>query len=436
MVKKTLRCMLRILIVKINVLGAAGEVGRSGFLVNCDGTNLLLDYGVMFAKKRTDPPIYPLHVKPRDVDATIITHAHLDHSGCVPALFNGGNTSVYCTPPTLDLSMLLIEDMLKIEKNKHTFHYGHANSMLRNSKEIRFKEPIKVGNTTFELRASGHVIGGSTVLVEANNKRLFYTGDINPNGSRMLPKADLEIGDIDVLITESTYSQTDQMPRVESENGLIEFANEVMDRKGVLFIPSFSVERSQEIACVLKNANFKHPIVMDGMALKVNDIMLRYPEYLKDMKTFADVINDSFLVRSHDDRKRAISEPCVVISPAGMLVGGNAVYYMQNLASNDKNGIAMVSYQAEGTPGKKLLETGKISVRGKDMKVKAPVKQFEFSGHGDRTSLFDMIKNIRGDPKVLTVHGDENSCTKFAEEIQQKFGFDAYAPKLGEEITV
>ena len=134
--------------------------------------------------------------------------------------------------------------------------------------------------------------------------------------------------------------------------------------------------------------------------------------------------------------KKAISEPCVVISPAGMLVGGNAVFYMQEIASNDKNGIAMVSYQAEGTPGKKMLETGKISTRGKDMKVKATVRQFQFSGHGDRTALFDMIKNIKGDPKVLTVHGDENSCTKFAEEIQEKFGLDAYAPKLGEEIAV
>ena len=216
----------------IEVLGAANEVGRSGFLVKCNDANLLLDYGVMFAKKRNDPPSYPLHVKPKDVDAAVITHAHLDHSGCVPALFNGGNTSVYCTSPTLDLSMLLIEDMLKIEKNKHSFHNGHVNNMLRNSKEIRFKEPVKVGNATFELRSSGHVLGGSTVLVEADNKRLFYTGDINPNGSRMLPKADLEVGDIDILITESTYSQTDQMPREESENGLVEFANEVMDRKG------------------------------------------------------------------------------------------------------------------------------------------------------------------------------------------------------------
>ena len=420
----------------VKILGAAGEVGRSGFLVNCDGTNILLDYGVMFAKKRMDPPSYPLHVKSKDVDAAIITHAHLDHSGCIPSLFNGGNTNVYCTSPTLDLSTLLIEDMLKIEKNKHSFDYRHVNSMLKNSKEIGFREPVNVDNTKFELRSSGHVLGGSTVLLEAEGKRLFYTGDINPKGSRMLPKADLEIGNIDILITESTYSQTNQMPREESEKGLLEFANEVMDRKGILFIPSFSVERSQEIACVLKNADFQHPVIMDGMALKVNDIMFRYPEFLKNINIFSDAINGAFLIRNDRDRKRAISEPCAIISPAGMLVGGNAVYYLQNLALDDKNGIAMVSYQGEGTPGRRLLETGNISTRGKDMKVKATVKQFEFSGHADRDSLFDMIKNIKGNPKVLTVHGDNESCTKFAEEIQEKFGFDAYAPKLGEQISV
>ena len=421
---------------KIKVLGAASEVGRSGFAVNCDGTNLLLDYGVKFAKKRNEPPLYPLHIRPKDVDAAIITHAHLDHSGCIPALFNGGNTDVYCTSPTLDLSVLLIEDMLKIEKNKHSFDHRHVNNMLNNSKEIGFREPVNIGNAKFELRSSGHVIGGSTVLVEAQNKRLFYTGDINLRGSRMLPKADLDIGDIDLLITESTYSQTNQIPREKSEQGLIEFANEIMDNKGILFIPSFSVERSQEIACVLKNANFQYPVVMDGMALKVNDIMFRYPEYLKNINIFSDAINDATLVRNHSDRKRAITKPCVVISPAGMLVGGNAVYYIQKLAFNDKNGIAMVSYQGEGTPGKKLLETGKVLVEGKEMKIKASVKQFQFSGHADRDSLFDMIKNIKGNPKVLTVHGDNESCIKFAEEIQEKFGLNASTAKLGEEISV
>lgn len=416
-------------------MGAANEVGRSGFLARCDRANILLDYGVLFAKRGT-PPKYPMHVKPRDLDAIVITHAHLDHSGNVPSLFVSGKTDVYATPPTMDLSKLLIEDMLKIEKNSHPFDLPEVNNMMRNVKEIGFKQRVRKGNTTFELRESGHVVGGSTVLVESGKKRLFYTGDVKISGSRMLRKADLDVGEVDMLITESTYSQTEQSPRRESEEKLIDFANEVMDRKGTLFIPSFSVERSQEIACILKNANFKHRIIMDGMALKVNDIMFRHPDYLRDPKVFADAINDAVAVREHRERKRALEEQCVVISPAGMLVGGNAVYYLQQLAFNKRNGIALVSYQGEGTPGKKLLETGKVSTRGKELSVTAQVRQFEFSGHSGRSELFEMIKSIKGNPKVLTVHGDAESCEKFAEEIHQRFGLEAHSPSAGETISV
>ena len=419
----------------VKILGAAHEVGRSGFLVDCDGTNLLLDYGVLFAKRGT-PPQFPLHVKPRDIDSIIITHAHLDHSGYDPSMFVSGQTNVYATAPTLELSQLLIEDMLKIEKNSHPFDIPEVNNMIKNSKRVLYKEKIIRGDANFEFRESGHVIGGSTVLVESKKKRLFYTGDIHVKGSRMLREADLDIGEIDLLITESTYSQTNQLPRRESEKGLIEFANEVMDRKGILFIPSFSVERSQEIACVLKSWNFKHKVIMDGMALKVNEIMFKHPEFLRDPKIFYDAINQSVAITNQDERKKALEEPCVVISPAGMLVGGNAVYYLQKLAFDNKNGIALVSYQGDGTPGKKLLETGKVSTRGKEMNVLAQVKQFEFSGHSDRTELFEMMKKIKGSPKVLTVHGDRDSCVRFAEEIKEQFGFDAYAPKIDEIVSV
>ena len=421
---------------EIKVLGAAGEVGRSAFQVNCDGTNFLLDYGVMFGKPRGAPPTYPLHVKPRDIDSVIITHAHLDHSGCVPSLFVSGNCNVYGTAPTFDLSKLLIQDMIKIEKNSHSFGVPEIDNMMAKSKIIGFKEKITRGNASFELRSSGHVIGGSTVLVESKNKKLFYTGDINLRGSRLLPPADLDIGEMDMVITESTYSQQNQMPRKESEKGLIDFANEVIDRKGTLFIPSFSVERSQEVASVLINSGFKHKIIMDGMALKVNEVLLKYPEYLRNPEIFKDVIEKVVSVRDHNERKRALSEPCVVISPAGMLVGGNAVYYLQELSFNDKNGIALVSYQGEGTPGKKLLDTGKVQTRGKDLNVKAEVKQFQFSGHADRDSLFEMIKNLKGNPKIMTVHGDDESCTRFAEEIHERFGFEAHAAKLDEKITL
>ena len=421
---------------EIKVLGAAGEVGRSAFQVNCDGINFLLDYGVMFGKPRGAPPTYPLHVKPRDIDSVIITHAHLDHSGCVPSLFVSGNCNVYGTAPTFDLSKLLIQDMIKIEKNAHSFGVPEIDNMMQKAKMIGFKEKITRGNASFELRSSGHVIGGSTVLVESNNKKLFYTGDINLRGSRLLPPADLDIGEVDMVITESTYSQQNQMPRKDSEKGLIDFANEVMDRKGTLFIPSFSVERSQEVASVLINAGFKHKIIMDGMALKVNEVLLKYPEYLRNPEIFKDVIDRVVAVRDHNERKKALNEPCVVISPAGMLVGGNAVYYLQELSFNDKNGIALVSYQGEGTPGKKLLDTGKVQTRGKDLNVKAEVKQFQFSGHADRDSLFEMIKNLKGNPKIMTVHGDDTSCTRFAEEIHEKFGFEAHAAKLDQKITI
>ena len=419
----------------VKILGAANEVGRSGFLVNCNGTKLLLDYGVMFGRRGT-PPGYPLHVKPKDLDAVIITHAHLDHSGNVPSLFVSGNTDVYATPPTFDLSKLLIEDMLKIEKNSHPFGLPEVNNMMKNAKEIGFKQKVTKGNATFEFRESGHVIGGSTVLVESEKKRLFYTGDIKTNGSRMLREMDTDIGEIDLLITESTYAKTEQIPRKTSEQQLIEFANEVMDRKGILFIPSFSVERSQEMACILRSANFKHKIIMDGMALKVNEIMFKNPDYLRDPKIFAEAIKSSTAIREHAERKRAMGEPCVVISPAGMLVGGNAVYYLQQLSFNNKNGIALVSYQGEGTPGKKLLDTGKVSTRGKDLKVEAEVKQFQFSGHADKKELFDMIKKIKGNPKVWTVHGDSESCDIFAQEIHEQFGFETYAPAVNDEITI
>ena len=140
--------------------------------MTAEGTNILLDYGVLLGRKG-DPPLYPLHVRPKDVDSVIISHAHLDHSGFVPALFVSGTTEVYATPPTLDLSRLLIEDMLKIEKSYHPFDIAEINKMMNNAKEIPYKEKIKKGEMYFELRESGHVIGGSTVIVEHGKKRLL-----------------------------------------------------------------------------------------------------------------------------------------------------------------------------------------------------------------------------------------------------------------------
>ena len=418
---------------KVTVLGAAKEVGRSAFLRDTNNAKILLDYGVMLRRKE---PLFPIHVKPKDIDAVVITHAHLDHSGFVPSLFLSKDITTYSTQPTLELSSLLIEDMIRISGFYLPFEYIDLIAMQKSSRSTSYREPFSLNDTTVVFHESGHVVGGSTVVVEYDNKRIFYTGDINTKGTKMMRAMDLDIGDIDLIITESTYAMEDHQPRKEAEKKLIDFANEVVERRGILFVPAFSVERAQEIACIFKEANFKHNIVMDGMALKVNKIISKHPDFLRDPKLFSDAIRKTEWVSGWKDRRRIVKEPCVVISPAGMLVGGAGVYYLQQIAQNERNGIAMVSYQGEGTPGKELLEKRVATIEGKVRKVTAEIQQFEFSGHSGRSDLFEMISQIKGNPKVLTVHGDGESCIKFAKDIHEKFGLEAYAPNTGETVTV
>jgi putative mRNA 3-end processing factor len=419
---------------KISVLGAAKEVGRSAFLMKSENASILLDYGVLLKRE----PIYPVHVKPKDIDAVIVSHAHLDHSGFVPSLFlsQSSEIEVLGTLPTFELSQLLIEDMIKISGYYLPFEYIDLLTMVKHSKSLQYRQPYTIKDVTFTLHESGHILGGATVLLKHAKKHLFYTGDINTRGSKLLRPADLDFDTVDLLIIESTYSQTEQAPRDQSERELLEYAHEVVERGGTLFIPAFSVERAQEIACVLKTNNFPHKVAMDGMALKANEIMMRHPTFLRDAEVFKRSVGEAEWITGWNRRKKIVKEPCVIISPAGMLVGGSAVFYIQELAKNKKNGIALVSFQGERTPGRELLERRVATFDGKVVKCSADIKRFEFSGHNSRSELFEILDRLKGNPKVLTVHGDEMSCVKFAGEIREKYGYDASAPNVGEIIEI
>ena len=418
---------------KITILGSGKEVGRSGFLVTSNNTNILLDYGVLLKRE----PVFPIHVRPKDISSVVLTHAHLDHSGFIPSLFlSNSNISVLGTNPTFDLSNLLIEDMIKISGYYLPFDYADLHSMMNHSKTLQYRERYPINNMQITLYESGHILGGSSILVESEGKRIFYTGDINTRGSKILRSADLDLPEVDILIIESTYSQTEQTPREESEKNLVEFAYNVVERGGTLFIPAFSVERAQEIASVLKASNFKYRISMDGMALKANEIMLRNPSFLKNPEVFRKIISEIEWVQGWRRRKQLVKEPGIIISPAGMLVGGTAIFYLQEIAKNPNNGIALVSYQGKGTPGRLLLEKGLVSYDGKSKKSVAEVNHFEFSGHSSRTELLEILNKIKGNPEVFTVHGDDMSCVKFASEIKEKYGFDAIAPENGQIVEV
>lgn len=417
------------IILEIKVLGAAKEVGRSAFLVSSENSNILLDYGILLKRE----PEFPIHVKPKDIHAIVISHAHLDHSGNVPSLFlSSSRSQVIATAPTMDLSYLLINDMLKISGFYLPFENIEVENMVKNHTNLDFRTKHAINDLNITLFESGHVVGGSSIIVECKGKKIFYTGDINTRGSKLLRPADLDFEEIDLMIIESTYSQTNQKQRDQSEKELLEFAYDIVENDGTLFIPAFSVERSQEIACVFKAANFPYKVVMDGMALKVNEIISKYPEFLRDSELFKNAIENVEWIRDWKRRKQVVKQPCVIISPAGMLVGGSAIFYMQNLMNSDKNGIALVSYQGENTPGRILLENKTFKMNGKLKKCFAQVKQFEFSGHNSREELFEILDRVKGNPTVLAVHGDNDVCVKFSEEISEKYGYESFAPNAGD----
>ena len=216
----------------------------------------------------------------------------------------------------------------------------------------------------------------------------------------------------------------------------MEFARAVVERGGVLLVPAFSVGRAQEIAMTLVKNGFNHPIAMDGMALKVNGVLLRYQEFLRDPATLRRTLESLEEVTSWTQRRRLVKKPGVIISPAGMLVGGSSIFYNEHLSMNEKNGVAIVSFQVPGTPGRTHNDKGLTIYRGKPTKVKAEVRRFDFSSHSGRSTLLSDLKGGGGSPRFLTVHGEEESCLALAQELHDGMGVDATAAMPGQEFTV
>ena len=417
---------------EIKVLGAARQVGRSAFLVTHRDSKILLDYGALTTKI----PGFPMHVPPKDIKGIVLSHAHLDHSGAAPLHFLGGNMKMHATPVTSELSNILIQDFIKISGQYLPFEFLDLMAMNSNTINHGYMEPFQVGDFTVTFYDAGHIPGSAVIAVEAGSKRLIYTGDINGEETNLLAGSWKSLGEADVVITESTYATADHPHRSKAESELVEFANQVVDRGGVLLVPAFSVGRAQEVAMTLVKGGFRHPVAMDGMALKVNGILFRYQEYLRDATALRRMLETIEEVTSWTQRRRLVRKPGVIVSPAGMLVGGSAIFYNEHLSMDEKNGIAIVSFQVPGTPGRTLIDKGLTIYRGKPAKVKAEVKRFDFSSHSGKSSLLSDLKGIGGSPRFLTVHGEEASCLALADELHTSMGVEATAAEPGQEFQV
>jgi putative mRNA 3-end processing factor len=417
---------------QIGFLGGAREVGRIGISVKSEKTQALLDYGVMLDHE----PGFPMHVPPKEVDALILTHSHLDHSGALPIFYIAGKTPLYTNKLNLDLTQLLIKDFIHLSGYYLPFEYLELKTMMQSNKHLDFGVEEKVGDMRFQLLNAGHTPGSAQVLIEAKGKRLLYTGDFNTTDSQLLAGASMDCEDLDAVVMESTYANEDHGDRVEVEKRFVDSVTEVVERGGIVLVPAFGVGRSQEMACILAAYHFEYPVVLDGMAREASRIIMNHKEFLRDPKLFMNAMHSLDWVESWRDRRNALKASSVIISTAGMLKGGPAAFYVSKIGKKSNNAIFLVSYQIPGTPGKELLEKGVCTIDGKVRKVKARYEHFDFSSHCGASQLKDALRKLGGKPKVFVVHGDEENCKMFAKWAKSELGLDAVAPKTGETFEV
>ena len=456
--------------VRITALGGVQEVGRSAFLVQTRESSVLLDCGVNPGSSRPfesfprfDNPCFELD----SLDAVIISHAHLDHCGLIPFLYKYGyDGPIYCSAPTSNLMTLLQLDYLDVaNKQGVTAHYDQ--------KDVRecvlHTVPLRYGVVTdiapdvrLTLHNAGHILGSSMAHLHIGEglHNVVYTGDYKFARTMLLEAATTEFPRVETVITESTYGGPDDiMPsRMEAEDRLTRIVNDTLERKGKVLIPVPAVGRAQEIMLILdgymKRGLMKEaPVFIEGMISEATAIHTAYPEYLgREVRhsILHDEINpfqsDYFTIVEHPNVRQEIieGEPCIIMATSGMLEGGPVIEYFKSLADSEANSIIFVSYQIEGTMGRRvqkgLNEVAVINNEGKMdvVKVRLRVESIEgFSGHSDRRQLVAYVGHLQPKPeRVIVCHGERAKCLGMANFIQNRMGIQSLAPALLETFRL
>ncbi|BAA79093.1 putative exonuclease [Aeropyrum pernix K1] len=403
---------------RIRILGSGREVGRAAILVESGGRGLLLDYGVNFDEN--DRPVFPGDVRPRDLDGLVLTHSHLDHIGAAPYLYVSQGPKVFGTRVTLHVSRLLLYDMIKLNGAYLPYDERSVEDMLGTAEYIDYGREYEAGRFAFKTFYSGHIPGSTAVLVEVDGRRILYTSDVNVIETKLVGPARLEGAKADVVIVESTYGDSDHPPRSVSEERFYNAVMDVVSQGGTVLVPAFSVSRGQEIAMILAERGFEYPVWLDGMIRQVAEIYAANPRFILNPGLLMKVMSEFRIVSGWQDRRRAFKKPGVIIASAGMLKGGPSLYYARKMATNKKNGIFMVSYQAPGTPGRMILEEG---VFGEErIPVLARVEWFDFSSHIDQSGIIKLLRSVNGVEKVVLVHGDPKAQEALKTRIREELG--------------
>ncbi|MHA1412973.1 beta-CASP ribonuclease aCPSF1, partial [Methanosarcinales archaeon] len=454
--------------IRLTALGGFREVGRSCILIQTRDSNILLDVGLNVGNNYDKFPYFEIpEFSVRDLDAVVVTHAHLDHCGMVPFLYKYGYRGpVYCTLPTRNLSTMLQLDFVQIcEREGIPSPYSKRDVKTT----VLHTIPLSWGKVTdiapdikLTLHNSGHILGSSMVHLHFGKGgfNFVYTGDFKFQKTRLLEKANVKFPRVESLLIEATYGgPQDRIPsRQESEKELRQIINSTIKRGGKVLIPVLAVGRAQELIIVLeefisKGLIDKVPIFLDGLISEATAIHTAHPDFLSsDLREKIlhqgknPFLSDFFTtINAYDERLDIIKGgPCIIMATSGMLIGGPSVQYLKGLAEDRKNSLIFVSYQVSGTLGSRIQrgfrEFNYIDDRGRTQLVKLNLNVFTlegFSGHSSRSQISQFLRRIQPRPKlIITNHGEESKVVSLATMIHKKLRKATKAPKNMETIVL
>ncbi len=454
--------------VRITFLGGGRQVGRSCILVQTPQTKILLDCGIDVAATRNEDKFPYFNIpefRLESIDAIILSHSHLDHSGLLPYLFKMGYKGpVYTTAPSRDTSALLGLDFIGVaykQASKPLFSSTDIKEMVKHTICLDYNEVTDIApDMRITMYNAGHTIGSSMVHINIGNglHNLLYTGDQKFGKTRLLNPAVTLFPRLETMIIESTYGSKDDIlpPREESEQIFIEAIKRTIERKGKVIIPELGVGRSQETMLILDDAMKngllpKIPIYIDGMIWDINAIHTAYPDFLSStirQKIFQGdnpFVSDTFKrIGSHQERKEVFEGgPCVVLATSGMLVGGASVEYFREFAPNKKNSIIFVCYQGAGSLGRQVQE-GLKEIRmnnegiEENTKIEMEVITMKgFSAHSGRNELLNFISRCSPKARRIVInHGESSKCLDLASTIYKLARTETNAPRNLETLRL
>ncbi len=454
--------------IRVAALGGFREVGRSAILIQTNESNVLLDCGVNVASLQNAFPFFNVpEFRIEDLDAIVISHAHLDHCGSLPYLYRYQcDAPIYCTAPTRELMSLLLIDYIEVAYKggkEAPFSKEDIRKTIRHVYTLNYGEVTDIApNIRLTLYNAGHILGSGIIHLHIGEglHNIVYTGDLKFSRTRLLNPANCEFHRVETLIIESTYGGKEdvQPPRQKAEEELARVINETIKSKGKVLIPANAVGRAQELMVLLddfirRDVVENVPVYLDGLIWEATAIHTIYPEFLSTplqssilRKNKNPFLSEFFERVGGSDERKEIAEskdPCIIIATSGMLTGGPSVEYLRWLAEDAKNSLVFVSYQAQGTLGRQIqdgLRVLTMEEEGKKISIKMEMKVHTikgFSGHADRNSLLKYVSKIVPKPqKVIICHGESQKCLEFASAIRSMLRAETHAPKNLEIIRL